>query len=89
MRCWPDFQNEDLHGAFTKYLSGGDQSTSEQRLRLLNFICDLTADEWGGKQQVTTLHAEGSLAAQKMMTLRGYDFASAEDMVKTIASIDS
>ena len=49
---------------------------------------DLTADEYGGKQQVTTLHAEGSLSAQKMMTLRGYDFASAEDMVKTIASID-
>lgn len=84
-----DFQNEDLHGAFTKYLSGGEKSTSEQRLRLLNFIRDLTADEYGGKQQVTTLHAEGSLSAQKMMTLRGYDFASAEDIVKTIASIDS
>ncbi len=82
-----DFENEDLHGAFTKYLSGGDKSTSEQRLRLLNFIRDLTADEYGGKQMVTTLHAEGSLAAQKMMTLRGYDFVSAEDEVKTIAGI--
>ncbi len=83
-----DYLNEDLHGAFTKYLSGGDKSSAEQRLRLLNFIRDLTADEYGGKQMVTTLHAEGSLAAQKMMTLRGYDFLSAEDMVKTIAGIE-
>jgi len=82
-----DFENEDLHGAFTKYLSGGDKSTSEQRLRLLNFIRDLTADEYGGKQMVTSLHAEGSLVAQKMMTLRGYDFVTAEDEVKTIAGI--
>ncbi len=82
-----DFENEDLHGAFTKYLSGGEKSTSDQRLRLLNFIRDLTADEYGGKQMVTSLHAEGSLVAQKMMTLRGYDFVSAEDEVKTIAGI--
>jgi len=70
------------------YLSCGERSTSDQRLRLLNFVRDLTADEYGSKQQVRTLHAEGSLAAQKMMTLRGYDFASADDIVKTIASID-
>ena len=82
-----DFENEDLHGAFTKYLSGGEKSTSDQRLRQLNFIRDLTADEYGGKQMVTSLHAEGSLVAQKMMTLRGYDFVSAEDEVKTIAGI--
>jgi len=83
-----DYRNEELHAAFTKYLSGGEKSSADQRLRLLNFVRDLTADEYGGKQMVTTLHAEGSMAAQKMMTLRGYNFAVAEDMVKTIAGIE-
>ncbi len=83
-----DFRNEELSGAFQKYLSGGDKSTTDQRLRLLNLVRDLTADTYGGKMMVTTLHAEGSMAAQKMMTLRGYDFEKSEDMVKTIAGIE-
>jgi len=82
-----DYENEELAGAFSKYLSAGDKSTADQRLRLLNLVRDLTADAYGGKMMVTTLHAEGSMAAQKMMTLRGYDFASSEDLVKTIAGI--
>ncbi len=82
-----DYGNEELSAAFSKYLSGGDKSSADQRLRLLNLVRDLTADAYGGKMMVTTLHAEGSMAAQKMMTLRGYDFETSEDMVKTIAGI--
>lgn len=81
------YRHPDLHDALSKYLSGGKRSTADDRLRLINFIRDLCADTYAGRTAVLTLHAEGSLAAQKMMTLRGYDFSKAEEYVRRIAGI--
>ena len=41
----------------------------------------------GGHKAVLALHAEGSLSAQKMMTMRGYDFESAKQYVRELAGI--
>jgi 4-hydroxybutyryl-CoA dehydratase/vinylacetyl-CoA-Delta-isomerase len=82
-----DFRNEDLHGAFKKYLSSGNADDAEDRMRLWNLIRDLGADAKGGHKAVLALHAEGSLAAQKMMTMRGYDFDHAKQYVKELAGI--
>ena len=83
-----DYNNPELHDTFTKYLSGGDRATAEQRLRLYNFVRDLTADEYGGHFMVTELHGAGSPQAQKMMTLHGYDFEKAAEKVRRLAKIE-
>lgn len=81
------FHSPELHAAFEKYLGVGEQRSGEERLRLINFIRDLCADEYAGWKSVLTLHGEGSMAAQKMMTMRSYDFGKAEEYVKRIAGI--
>ncbi len=83
-----DYNNPELHEAFKKYLSGGDKATADQRLRLYNFVRDLTADEYAGHFLVTELHGAGSPQAQKMMTLHGYDFEKAAEKVRRLAAIE-
>jgi aromatic ring hydroxylase len=60
---------------------------AEQRLRILNFIGDLTARDYGGYQAVLATHAEGSLEAEKMQIARSYDPTSAVNYVRELAGI--
>jgi 4-hydroxybutyryl-CoA dehydratase/vinylacetyl-CoA-Delta-isomerase len=82
-----DYRHEDLHAAFDKYLSSGHGDDAQDHLRLWNLIRDLGADAKAGHKAVLALHAEGSLAAQRMMTLRNYDFDHAKQYVKELAGI--
>lgn len=84
-----DYRHEDLQGAFNKYLGSGHGEDGQDRLRLWNLIRDLGADALSGHKAVLALHAEGSLAAQKMMTMRGYDFDSAKQYVRELAGISA
>jgi aromatic ring hydroxylase len=60
-----------------KYLAGAGVVDPEVRLRLFHLIRDLTASEFGGYNQIVTLHGEGSLQAQVMQTLRDADLKTA------------
>ena len=82
-----DYRHEDLHAAFKKYLGSGNADDGEDRLRLWNLIRDLSADAKAGHKAVLALHAEGSLAAQKMMTMRNYDFEAAKQYVRELSGI--
>jgi 4-hydroxybutyryl-CoA dehydratase/vinylacetyl-CoA-Delta-isomerase len=42
-------------------------------MRMLNFIRDLTASEYGAYQEVLAIHAEGSLEAEKLQIFRAYN----------------
>ncbi len=85
-----DYRHEDLHAAFEKYLgSGGEEANGEDHVRLWHLIGDLAADAKAGHKAVLALHAEGSLAAQKMMTMRNYDFDAAKQYVKELSGISA
>lgn len=71
-----DLDSEATGGIVRKYLAGADGIDSELRLRLFHLIRDLTASDFGGCNQVVTLHGEGSLQAQVMQTLRDADLAT-------------
>jgi 4-hydroxybutyryl-CoA dehydratase/vinylacetyl-CoA-Delta-isomerase len=72
-----DLDAEPTGPLIRKYLAGAAGVDPEVRLRLFHLIRDLTASEFGGYNQIVTLHGEGSLQAQLMQTLRDADLTTA------------
>ena len=68
-----DWQSEELRPFLSKYLAGRDGIGGEQRMRLLNFIRDLTSSDYGAYQEVLAIHAEGSLQAERMQVFRAFN----------------
>lgn len=83
-----DLRSEDTGPFLKKYLRTTSDVPVEDRMRLLNLVRDITADAQGGWDQVTIVQAGGGLAAQKIMTYRGFDMESAVSHVKHLAGID-
>ncbi len=80
-----DWDNPEIRAVLEKYYSAA--VPAEQRLRILNFIGDLTARDYGGYQAVLATHAEGSLEAEKMQIARSYDPTAAVNYVRDLAGI--
>ncbi len=68
-----DWDNEELRPFLSKYLVGRHGVSGEQRLKMMNFIRDLTASDYGAYQEVLAIHAEGSLEAEKLQIFRAYN----------------
>jgi aromatic ring hydroxylase len=73
---------EDLAAPETKayverYLGGRKGFGTANRLRVMNLIRDLLTSDFGGYNEVLSIHAEGSLEAQKLTILREFDAAKA------------
>ena len=68
-----DFANEDLQPCLDKYLKGRDTVPTSVRFKAFRLARDLTASEMAGFWEVTTIHAEGSLAAERMAALASAD----------------
>jgi 4-hydroxybutyryl-CoA dehydratase/vinylacetyl-CoA-Delta-isomerase len=73
---------EDLTAPETKayverYLGGKKGFGATNRLRVMNLIRDLVTSDFGGYNEVLSIHAEGSLEAQKLTILREFDAAQA------------
>ncbi|QOV33195.1 gamma-aminobutyrate dehydratase [Streptomyces ferrugineus] len=81
-----DWADPGIRAVLEKYYAGA--VPAEQRLRMLNFIGDLTARDYGGYQAVLATHAEGSLEAEKMQIARSYDPARAREYVTRLAGLD-
>lgn len=64
-----DWTNPDTHDHMEHYLGGADKYTTEQRLRLIEQTHRVVASAEAAHMEVTTVHAEGSMEAQKMMIL--------------------
>jgi 4-hydroxybutyryl-CoA dehydratase / vinylacetyl-CoA-Delta-isomerase len=65
-----DFYNPETRGFIEKYLAGSARASTEERLRMIKLVKDLTSCY----EDVLTIHAEGSLEAQKMSILQLADF---------------
>ena len=78
-----DWASEELRPFLSKYLAGREGVSGEQRLRIMNFIRDLTSSDYGAYQEVLAIHAEGSLEAEKIQIFRAYnENGSAKRVVK-------
>lgn len=68
-----DWESEELRPFLNKYLVGRDGVSAVDRMKMLNFIRDLTSSDYGGYQEVLAIHAEGSLEAEKMQIFRAFN----------------
>jgi 4-hydroxybutyryl-CoA dehydratase/vinylacetyl-CoA-Delta-isomerase len=65
-----DFFNPETRGMMEKYFGGKAGVPTEDRLRMVKLVRDLTSSY----EDVLTIHAEGSLEAQKLSILQLADF---------------
>ena len=63
-----DWNNPETRSYLEKYLTGGQKRTAEDRFKVIHLVKDLVASELGGFWEVTSIHAEGSLAAERLAT---------------------
>jgi 4-hydroxybutyryl-CoA dehydratase/vinylacetyl-CoA-Delta-isomerase len=82
-----DLDNEETGGLIRKYMSTGPGVDGEYRTRLFHLIRDLTADAYGGWQQVTTIQAGGGLYAQRIVTRKHYDLQGAKAKALALAGL--
>lgn len=78
-----DFSNPEIRGLMDKYLGGREGVPTEYRLRMAKLIRDLTSSY----EDVLTIHAEGSLEAQKLSIYALADFDRYKAAAKRAARI--
>jgi len=83
-----DLASEEIGGYIRKYLGGRAGVDGEKRLKAMNLIKDLTTTDFGGYQAVLAIHAEGSIEAEKMATLREHDSTAFKAYAREIAQIE-
>jgi len=85
---YKDWENPDIHDYMEHYLGGSEKFTTEQRLRLIELAHRMVASAEHGHMEVTTVHAEGSMEAQKMMILFEAPLAEYSSMAKRMVGIE-
>ncbi|MBW2090794.1 MAG: hypothetical protein JRI34_01550 [Deltaproteobacteria bacterium] len=79
-----DWNNPEIRPYIEKYLAAKDGVPTEDRIRLLRMIKDMTGNFW----QVDTIHGEGSMAAQEMFLYASADWDKLKASAKRGAHID-
>jgi 4-hydroxybutyryl-CoA dehydratase/vinylacetyl-CoA-Delta-isomerase len=79
-----DWKNPELKPFIDKYLAAKDGIPTEDRLRILRLIKDIT----GNHMQVDTIHGEGSMAAQEMFLYTSADWKKLQAAARRAANMD-
>lgn len=79
-----DWNNPEIQPYIEKYLSAKDGISTEDRLRVMRLIKDVTGNFW----QIDTIHGEGSMAAQEMFLYGSADWDKLKAAAKRAAHID-
>ena len=85
---YKDWTNPETREYMEHYLGGSARYTTEQRLRLTEAAHRLVASAEHAHLEVTTVHAEGSMEAQKMMILFEAPLAEYAAMAKRMAGVE-
>jgi len=85
---YKDWTNPETRKYMEHYLGGSVKYTTEQRLRLTEAAHRLVASAEHAHMEVTTVHAEGSMEAQKMMILFEAPLAEYAAMAKRMAGVE-
>ena len=67
---YKDYTNPETHALMEKYFAGSARTSTENRLRMVKLVRDLTSCY----EDVLTIHAEGSLEAQKLSIVQLADW---------------
>ena len=83
MPTYLDWQNPDIHDYLEHYLGASAKYTTEERMRMLQLTHNMVASADSAHMEVTTVHAEGSMEAQRMMILVESPLKQYRDMALT------
>lgn len=79
-----DWINPEIQPYIEKYLSAKDGVSTEDRLKVMRLIKDMTGNFW----QIDTIHGEGSMAAQEMFLYGSADWDTLKAAAKRSVHID-
>jgi len=82
-----DWENPDIHDYLEHYLGGSEKYSTLDRLKMIHETMRHVCSHESAFHEVTTVHAEGSMAAQKMMILVESPLKRYETMAKAAAGI--
>lgn len=74
-----DLDNPETGDLVRKFFRAA--GNGEERFALMNYVRDLVASDFSGWHEVTTLHGEGSMQAQRIAGFHGFDIAACEQLV--------
>jgi len=83
-----DWAQPELRDLLEPYFRGHEAVPAEERFRAFKLIRDLVASDFGGFWEVTTLHAEGSLAAERLMVGRETNLAAMVAYARSAAGLN-
>ena len=82
-----DWDNPDIHDYLEHYLGGSAKFSTEERLRMIHLAQRMTCSHESAFHEVTTVHAEGSMATQMMMIMAESPFKKYKTMARVAAGI--
>lgn len=82
-----DWENPDIHDYLEHYLGGAEKYSTMERLQMIHETMRHVCSHESAFHEVTTVHAEGSMAAQKMMILHESPLEQYEEKAKVAAGI--
>lgn len=82
-----DWDNPEIHDYLEYYLGGAQEFSTLERLQMIHETMRHVASHESAFHEVTTVHAEGSMAAQKMMILNESPLDLYEKRAKESAGI--
>lgn len=82
-----DLADPETGPALRRYLGGRAGVDGEARLKAMNLIRDLAASDFGGYNEILTIHAEGSLQAQQITIARDHDLTPARRYAEELAGL--
>jgi 4-hydroxybutyryl-CoA dehydratase/vinylacetyl-CoA-Delta-isomerase len=84
-----DYLNPETRPLIEKYFKGKASVPTEDRLKLLYFIQELTASRFGGYFLSSAICAVGTPETNRLEVMRNYDLKLQIDNVKDICGINS
>ena len=83
-----DFRDPKLGPYIEKYLRGVDSTTTENRLKILRLIENLSLGTAAVGYRTESMHGAGSPQAQRIMISRQGNLAQKKELAKKIAHIE-
>ena len=83
-----DCKNPATKELIERYLGGRKGVDAISRLKVMKLVRDIGGTDGAGEWWVGTLHGEGSLQAQRLSVLRGYDVRQCVDYVKGVLTLE-
>ncbi|MBO0728814.1 MAG: hypothetical protein J2P57_06115 [Acidimicrobiaceae bacterium] len=83
-----DYENDEVGADLGEHLAGASGWTALDRMKLLHYLRDTTADTYGGWTQVAGPLSGGGQFAQRLVALRNYDLAGATRKARQTVGLD-